>query len=54
MDDALAAAPFGSRRHCQQAGEDGALEQPIQDRAQNRLVEWTQVEQKGEHGKYWE
>jgi hypothetical protein len=48
---ALAAAAFGSRRHREQAGEDAALEQAIEDRAQNRLVEWTEVEHEREHGK---
>lgn len=53
-DDALAAAAFRTCGDRKEAGEDAALEQAIEDRAQNRLVEWTQVEQEGQHRKEWE
>src|SRR5579864_1753200 len=41
---------FGGRRDREQAAEHGALEQALEDRAQQRLVEWADIDQQHEDG----
>ena len=44
-----ASAALGSGCHREQTAEHGALEQSVEDRAQNRLVEGSDINEKGQH-----